>query len=476
MLLAAAGLAALAAAASLLAGWVDWHGVGKWLLAHAAMIVLGVAAAVLLAAAVREWLRHRGTLPRAQERERAPLSWWAVAAGAVLVAAVATGATRWLLAEADKAPPAGQPAARVEAIKTGVGIGAGTGGILALMLAVRRQWHQEHATQTSDHDATQRRVTELYTKAVEQLGSDKAPVRLGGLYALERLAQDNPTQRQTIVNVLCAYLRMPYTPPTTTPSRRLGVRRPLTKRTAAPTPTQDDAATIQRKDSAREEREVRLAAQRILAQHLRPGTDEPDNYNETYWGALDIDLTGTTLTDLDFSRCRIRTLDLHAATFTGDARFRGVTLTGNAGFNETLFTGNAAFGGATFTGEAAFGGATFTGSARFNGTLFAGDAAFDGAAFTGEAAFNAVLFAGDTWFDGATFSSDAGFNAVIFNSSARFNGATFTGDAEFNGASFAGDAGFDGTTFTGGAEFNRATFKQGAPKGLYLDEQSSPSE
>ena len=28
----------------------------------------------------------------------------------------------------------------------------------------------------------------------------------------ERLAQDNAEQRQTIVNVLCAYLRMPYQP------------------------------------------------------------------------------------------------------------------------------------------------------------------------------------------------------------------------------------------------------------------------
>jgi hypothetical protein len=31
----------------------------------------------------------------------------------------------------------------VEAIKTGLSIGAGTGGVFALLLAVRRQWHQE---------------------------------------------------------------------------------------------------------------------------------------------------------------------------------------------------------------------------------------------------------------------------------------------------------------------------------------------
>ena len=61
-------------------------------------------------------------------------------------------------------------------------------------------------------DATERRITELYTKAFEQLGNDKGAVRLGGLYALERLAQDNPPHRQTIVNVICAYLRMPFPP------------------------------------------------------------------------------------------------------------------------------------------------------------------------------------------------------------------------------------------------------------------------
>ena len=48
--------------------------------------------------------------------------------------------------------------------------------------------HQEIATELTDRDATERRITELYTKAVEQLGSDKAPVRLGGLYALDRVS------------------------------------------------------------------------------------------------------------------------------------------------------------------------------------------------------------------------------------------------------------------------------------------------
>ena len=56
----------------------------------------------------------------------------------------------------------------------------------------------------------------VYTKAVEQLGSNKAPVRFDGWYALERLAQDHPAHRQTIVNVIaptCAWRSRPRRQP-----------------------------------------------------------------------------------------------------------------------------------------------------------------------------------------------------------------------------------------------------------------------
>ena len=136
-------------------------------------------------------------------------SWMLAAAAAVVITAFIV--TTWLLAIAGHAKPGTDQAnSRLDAVRTGLAAGAGAGAAVGLMLAFRRQHHQEIATDLTDRDATERRITELYTKAVEQLGSDKAPVRLGGLYALERLAQDNPAQRQTIVNVICAYLRMPF--------------------------------------------------------------------------------------------------------------------------------------------------------------------------------------------------------------------------------------------------------------------------
>ena len=59
----------------------------------------------------------------------------------------------------------------------------------------------------------ERTLNERFAAAAGQLGSDKPPeVRLAGVYAMAGLADDWPENRQTCVDVLCGYLRMPYEP------------------------------------------------------------------------------------------------------------------------------------------------------------------------------------------------------------------------------------------------------------------------
>ena len=53
----------------------------------------------------------------------------------------------------------------------------------------------------------QGQITDRYTKAVDQLGSTKLDIRLGGIYALERLASDSPRDDRTVYDVLCAFVR-----------------------------------------------------------------------------------------------------------------------------------------------------------------------------------------------------------------------------------------------------------------------------
>lgn len=50
-------------------------------------------------------------------------------------------------------------------------------------------------------------VTDRYTKAIEQLGSKKLDVRIGGVYALERVAHDSTRDHPTVMEVLTAFIR-----------------------------------------------------------------------------------------------------------------------------------------------------------------------------------------------------------------------------------------------------------------------------
>jgi hypothetical protein len=306
----------------------------------------------------------------------APLPRWAVPAVAVLVMG-ATGVAaallwRWVdglsFVDVDK-----KPAAHLDVLKLAASIAVGGGGLFALYLAARRQrtqelelaqrerahahavevqahavrvaefarLHAERVAEATERDAAARRVTELYSKSVEQLGSDKAAVRLGGLYALERLAQDNPVQRQTVVDVLCAYLRMPFEMPSKLPQAD---------------EVEYKTAVAEHLDRV-QEREVRVAAQRILRDHLLKETR--DTPLPTFWTDIDLDLRAATLIDFDLGGCTVGTADFESATFIDFADFSATTITGLAYFRSAKFTGQVDFEDMNFTGDVDFSWTTF---------------------------------------------------------------------------------------------------------------------
>lgn len=53
----------------------------------------------------------------------------------------------------------------------------------------------------------QRRITESFSKAIEQLGSDRLEVRLGGIYSLERISKESPGDYWTVMENLTAFVR-----------------------------------------------------------------------------------------------------------------------------------------------------------------------------------------------------------------------------------------------------------------------------
>ena len=86
-------------------------------------------------------------------------------------------------------------------------------GLLALIFALWRGWvaEQQKATAQRQADiAQQSLLNERYERGAEMLGSPVLSVRLGGIYALRRLAEEHPEQYHIqIMELFCAFLRNP---------------------------------------------------------------------------------------------------------------------------------------------------------------------------------------------------------------------------------------------------------------------------
>ncbi|MFF0206229.1 pentapeptide repeat-containing protein [Streptomyces sp. NPDC005017] len=195
-------------------------------------------------------------------------------------------------------------------MKLSFGVVAGAGALVALVVAYRRQRVDEAG---AHRDAT-RLHTERFTTAVSQLGDDSPAVRLGGVHALASLADDAPdtSLRQTCIDVLCAYLRLPHTP---------------------------DPAHLEEHHRYLALREVRHTILRLIGDHYR----RPQGTYRS-WQGHDLNLVGVTI--------------------DGHMNFSGADFSGaRVDFGSAMFSdGTVDFGSATFSdGTVDFGGATFSG-------------------------------------------------------------------------------------------------------------------
>jgi hypothetical protein len=145
-------------------------------------------------------------------------------------------------------------------------------------------------------DTTQQgQVTDRYTSAIEQLGAGEPEVRLGGIYALERLMLDSPRDRRTILEVMAAYVRTHAQddPPAGSPSLRLAV---------------DVQASLN-----------------VIGRNRSPTSNDP------------VDLTSIDLHEKNINRMNLFGVNLHDANLAG-AKLLGTNLTG-ARLTEVNLTG-----------------------------------------------------------------------------------------------------------------------------------------
>ncbi|MEU8372744.1 pentapeptide repeat-containing protein [Micromonospora sp. NPDC048894] len=226
--------------------------------------------------------------------------------------------------------------------------------------------------------------------------------------------------------------------------------------------------------------DARREAGRVLAALLRPAAEAPAGPADPTADpepppAVDLDLRGATLVDLDLSCAVLGAARFADARFLGTTSFSDVRFTGDADFARTVWPGPARFTRARFLGHAAFGRARFRADADFTGARFAAFAWFgrgEDELWEDDPAWETIEETSPAPWDEPNEDDPHWPVAVLMGDYQEWSeggdGARFVGPVSFRQASFAGPAWFFKARFGAAATFRRARF--GGP--VHLDQPS----
>lgn len=177
-------------------------------------------------------------------------------------------------------------------------------GVIALSLAV---WRARVASRQAD-TAQQGLLYERYQKGAEMLGSQVNAVRLGGIYALDRLARDYPEQYHVqIMRLFCAFVRSPIKGPTDLPPS--GFRQDVQAIVEAICARSEEGIAIERKvDFKLDLRNADLFGVQMLNADLSNAWFHSADLRSA--NIADTNLTGAFLTESDLSEAQFHKVNL----------------------------------------------------------------------------------------------------------------------------------------------------------------------
>ena len=310
--------------------------------------------------------------------------------------------------------------------------------------ALKNQEHQtkvlkEQIRQFDDNAFKERKAErrERYTKAVEQLGDEKAPIRMGGVYTLVGLVDEWLEEKslsdderfkegQVIINNLCAYIRSPFT--LTSHYDELSQDSPTSEGIYKDKKEEFyiDKAIL---DS---EADVRLS----IIKEIHDRIQGPDKNTPGAWSDFEYDFSGSTF---------FYPIDLTNSYYAKPINFSGSTYQGGANFSDSTYRDEAYFGGSTYQGGANFSDSTYKDVADFGGSTYQGRADFSRSTYQW-ASFIGSTYQGWAYFSDSTYKSWAYFTGSTYQW-ANFSDSTYKSWAYFSDSTYENETNFSGSIF-----------------------------
>ena len=346
---------------------------------------------------------------------------------------------------------------------------------------LEKQQDQFDANSFKERKAERR---ERYTKAVEQLGDEKAPIRIGGVYTLvglvdEWLEEENLSEPerlkegQVIINNLCAYIRSPFTLAShydelSNPTPK-GIYKDKKEKFYA------DKATL---DS---ETDVRLS----IIKEIYDRIQSPDKNTPGAWSDFEYDFSGSTFfypIDLTNSYYA-KPINFSGSTYQALAYFTGSTYQEEAYFSRSTYQALAYFTGSTYRGQTNFSGSTYKAETKFNDSFYESSVDFSnstyydrvefhgdglgsghkGVIYRGAVNFSHSVYLDTPIFGSSTYKSEAIFSNSIYSESVDFSSSnTYEDKVDFSKSIYHGKASIGASAYESQADFRNSIYVSGA--------------
>lgn len=372
-----------------------------------------------------------------------------------------------------------------------------TGGLIALIALgeTRRKNDNDKLKNDQDKEKNDREHErwvkaerrERYAKAVEQLGDEKAPVRMGGVYTLVGLVDDWLEEKslsdderlkagQAIINNLCAYIRSPF--PLASYYDELSQASPTSEGIYKDKEEEfyADKAVLE------SEADVRFGIIKEMHDHIQASRENDwgpwSNFEYNFSGSVffypveltksyykkpvnfsgshyykKVDFSGSTYEkDATFSTSNFR------STYKGEANFSSSTYEGEANFSSSTYEGWAGFSGSIYKGKTTFGDSTYQDSVDFSDSTYRGSANFSGSTYKAETKFNDSFYGPSVDFSNSTYYDRVEFHG--YNLGSGYERLTYEGTANFSHSVYLGRPVFEPTTYKGKAIFSNSIYSE----------------
>ena len=357
-----------------------------------------------------------------------------------------------------------------------------TGGLIALIALGetrrkndndKRKNDQEKEKNDRDHLRQVRAERrERYTKAIEQLGNEKASIRTGGVYTLTRLVDDwleeeslSKVERlkegQVIINNLCAYIRSPFT----LASHYGELSQDTPKANGIYKDRKQDFYTD--KAIFDSEADTRLSIIKEIHDRLQISEENPWNS----WSNFEYDFSGSAFFySIDLTNSYYaKPVNFSGSTYWAHVDFRNSTYEKNATFStpnsRSTYKDTADFSGSTYWAHVDFRNSTYeknaTFSSCFSRSMYISTADFSNSIYQKTASFVHSFYGSSATFKDSNYSADRGlvdFHQSIYQGQADFSDSIYQDDVSFIGSVYRSKAYFIQTTYEHKADFYGSIF------------------